>query len=222
MDTVNLIKAEKIVFQLFKEIEDRQLIVAGKDEKTLNNEIFNLSKELFGIEKHWHKRIVRSGENTLLEYKENPVNIIIQENDILFIDLGPIVDKWEVDVAKTYVVGNDPLKLKLKNDIEKAWQEVKNWYDKHTHLKASELFEFAEKKAIEYGWEFGGEIAGHIIGQFPHEKSKSGDFQLCIHPENHNNMFELDTNKQKRNWILEMHFVDKKNKIGGFQEQLLS
>ena len=218
----NLIKAEKIALELFKEAEVRGLIVAGKDEETLNKEIFNLAKELFGIEKHWHKRIVRSGENTLHPYKENPPNKIIQENDILFFDFGPIIENWEADLGRTYVLGNDPLKLRLKNDIEIAWHETKNWFDQQTELKASKLFEFAVNKAIQYGWEFGGEIAGHLIGEFPHEKLEPGNYQLYVHPENHNNMFELDMNGQPRNWILEMHFVDRENKIGGFYEQLLT
>lgn len=224
MDIVksNLIRAEIIALELFNEAEVRRLIVAGKDEETLNKEIFNLAKELFGIEKHWHKRIVRSGENTLHPYKENPPNKIIQEDDILFFDFGPIIENWEADLGRTYVLGNDPLKLKLKNDIEKAWHETKNWFDEQSELKASKLFEFAENKAKQYGWEFGGEIAGHLIGEFPHEKLEPGNYQLYVHPENHNNMFELDMNGQPRNWILEMHFVDRKNKIGGFYEQLLT
>lgn len=218
----NLIKAEKIAVELFKEIENRNLIVSGKDEETLNKEIFKLAKELFNIEKHWHKRIVRCGENTLYPYKENPPNKIIQENDILFFDFGPIIENWEADLGRTYVIGSDPLKHKLKNDIEKAWQETKNWFDKQNDLKASKLFEFAVAKATEYGWEFGGEIAGHLIGEFPHEKLEPGNYQLYVHPDNHYNMFELDTNGKDRNWILEMHFIDRKNKIGGFYEQLLN
>lgn len=223
MDTVksNLIKAEKIALQLFKEVEERKLIVAGKDEETLNEEIFRLAKELFGIEKHWHKRIVRSGKNTLHPYKENPPNQIFQENDILFFDFGPIIENWEADLGRTYVIGNDLLKLKLKDDIAKAWHETKDWFDTKTKLKASELFAYAEKKAIEYRWEFGGEIAGHLIGAFPHERLKPGNYQLYVHPDNHNDMFELDANGLKRNWILELHFIDKKNEIGGFYEQLL-
>lgn len=89
-------------------------------------------------------------------------------------------------------------------------------------MKASELFDFAKNKAIKYGWEFGGEIAGHLIGEFPHERLEAGNYQLYVHPENQNNMFELDANGQKRNWILELHFIDKENKIGGFYEQLLA
>ncbi|KAG1658332.1 putative metalloprotease [Nymphon striatum] len=174
--TLNLLKAEDIAIELFEEAEERQLIVAGKDEETLNKEIFELAKELFSIEKHWHKRIVRSGANTLHPYKENPPNKIIQEDDILFFDF--------------------------------AWQETKEWFDTKTELKASELFAYAENKAKEYNWEFGGEIAGHLIGEFPHERLDPNSYQLYVHPDNHNNMFDLNAKGQKRNWILELHFVD--------------
>ena len=128
MDSVrlNLVKAEEIAVALFHEVENRNLIVAGKDEETLNKEVFQLAKELFDIDKHWHKRIVRCGENTLHPYKENPPNRIIQKNDILFFDFGPIIDKWEADLGRTYVIGDDPVKLKLKKDIETAWQETKD------------------------------------------------------------------------------------------------
>ena len=216
-----LIYAENIALALFSEIENRQLIVAGKDEETLNEEIFQLAKELFNIEKHWHKRIVRSGENTLHPYKINPPNRVFKEDDILFFDFGPIIEKWEADLGRTYVIGSNPLKLKLKNDIEKAWQETKTWVDSHTELSASKLFTFATNKAKEYGWEFGGELAGHLIGEFPHEKLEPGNYRLYVHPENETNLFASDENGNERHWILEMHFIDKVNKIGGFYEQLL-
>ena len=218
----NLVQAEKTAIELFNEIENRKLIISGKDEKTLNNEIFSLAKELFGIEKHWHKRIVRAGENTLHPYSENPLNRIIQDDDILFFDFGPIIDKWEADLGRTYVIGNDPQKHKLKNDIESAWHETKIWFEEKTNLKASELFEFVKNKAREYGWEFGGEIAGHLIGEFPHEQLEPENHPLYIHPENNNNMFGLDDNGNKRHWILELHFIDKEQKIGAFYEQLLT
>lgn len=220
--TLNLLQAEQIAIDLFEEVVAQELIVAGKDEETLNKEIFLLADELFEIKKHWHKRIVRCGENTLHPYKENPPNKIIQEDDILFFDFGPIIENWEADLGRTYVVGNDPKKLKLKNDIEKAWYETKEWFDTKTELKASELFTYAENKAKEYGWEFGGEIAGHLIGEFPHERLAPDSFQLYVHPDNHNNMFTPDNKGEKRNWILELHFVDRKEKIGGFYEQLLT
>ena len=202
MTREKLLEAEKIAIQLFKTAEMQNLIIAGKSEEELNNEIFNLASEMFGIEKHWHKRIVRSGENTLYPYNENPPNKILKEDDILFFYFGPIIEKWEADLGRTYVIGNNSKKLKLKADVEKAWNETKNWFDNQTALKASELFQFVVQKANEFGWDFGGEIAGHLIGEFPHERLEPGNYQLYVHPENHNDMFSLDANGNKRHWIL--------------------
>jgi hypothetical protein len=119
-------------------------------------------------------------------------------------------------------VGSDPLRLKLKADIEEAWAETKKWFNQQTILKASELYAYVSDKASTYGWEFGGEIAGHLIGEFPHEKLANGNLGLYIHPANDINMFALDSDNQKRHWILELHFIDRKRKIGGFYEQLLT
>ncbi|TDL99087.1 MAG: aminopeptidase [Flavobacteriaceae bacterium] len=217
----NLLQAENIAIQLFEVIEKKGLIVAGKTESELNEEIFSLAKDLFSIQKHWHKRIVRTGENTLFPYDANPPNLTIQEDDILFFDFGPIIEHWEADLGRTYVLGNDPIKHKIKNDVETAWKETKAWFEKHKSLKASELFKFAKNKAQEFGFEFGGEIAGHLIGEFPHEDIASDHVSLYVHPENHNDMFETDALGRKRNWILEMHFVDRERKFGAFYEQLL-
>ena len=82
---LNLIEAEDKASKLFSEIENRNLISPGKSENTLNNEIFNLAYEMYGIKKYWHKRIVRAGENTLYPYKENPKNLMIKDNDILLL-----------------------------------------------------------------------------------------------------------------------------------------
>jgi Xaa-Pro aminopeptidase len=139
---LKLIWAENIAIQLFKAVEDRNLITEGKTEQQLNAEVFKLASEMFGIEKHWHKRIVRSGANTLLPYNENPPDLVIQEDDILFFDFGPIIEDWEADLGRTYVIGNDSIKYKLKNDIEKAWYETKEWFHKQTKLTAAELYQY--------------------------------------------------------------------------------
>ncbi|HMG66782.1 MAG TPA: M24 family metallopeptidase [Chitinophagaceae bacterium] len=219
---IKLIEAENLAIDLFKAVESRNLIVAGKSEQQLNTEVFNLTSELFGIEKHWHKRIVRSGANTLLPYKENPPGLVLQEDDILFFDFGPIIEDWEADLGRTYVIGADPIKHKLKKDIEKAWYETKEWFHTQTKLTAAELYQYTVEKAKEYDWTFGGEIAGHLIGEFPHERLEPGNYQLYVHPDNHNDMFLPDANGNKREWILEIHFVDREKQIGGFFEQLLT
>jgi len=224
MDAVKtkLIEAEEKAAELFRIAEHRGLIAAGKTERQLNEEVFALAKELFGIEKYWHKRIIRSGPNTLQPYNENPPDLVIQENDILFFDFGPIFEDWEADFGRTYVMGNDPIKHKLKKDIELAWQEGKEWFHQQTSLTGAEFFQYAVDMAKRYGWTYGGEIAGHLIGQFPHERLQKDSHGLYVHPENHNDMFAPDAAGNKRNWILEIHFVDKERQIGGFFEQLLT
>lgn len=216
-----LIEAEKLAEKLFETIIERGLITVGKTENTLNEEMFLLAKELFNIEKYWHKRIVRCGTNTLLPYKENPENLIIKNDDILFLDFGPIIDEWEADYGRTYVVGNDTYKLKLKNDVEQAWLDGNKWFKKQECLTGAQFFEYISGLAKKYQWDFGGEIAGHLIGEFPHEKLEPGNYNLYIHPDNHNDLFLLDENGNKREWILEIHFVDREKQIGGFFEQLL-
>jgi len=115
-----LLWAENIAIQLFKAIEDRNLITAGKSEQQLNTEVFKLAHELFGIEKHWQKGTVKSSANTLLPCNENPPDLSIQEDEILFFDFGPIIEDCGADLGRTYVIGSDPIKHKLKGDTEKA------------------------------------------------------------------------------------------------------
>lgn len=219
----NLIEAERKAEILFKTIEDRNLVIAGKTEKQLNTEVFNLAFELFGIKKFWHKRIVRAGENTLLPYKENPPDLIIQKDDIMFFDFGPVFEEWEADLGKTYVLGNNEKKLKLKQDVELAWKEGKIYFDKHkTKLTGADFYNYTKELAAKYGWEYGNIHCGHLIGNFPHEKILGEDEINYIHPNNHQLMSEKDKNGNERFWIYEIHFIDKKLKIGGFFEQLVS
>ena len=224
MDTVRqkLVEAEAKAAALFKETEARGLLTAGKSERELNEEVFRLADELFGIKKYWHKRIVRSGPNTLQPYHENPPNRVLGGDDILFFDFGPIFEDYEADFGRTYVIGNDPLKHKLRQDIESAWQEGKAWYDQQTALTGAELYRYVVEMAKRYGWRHEAEIAGHLIGQFPHERLESGNNGLYIHPENNNDMSLPDAQGNKRNWILEIHFIDRERQIGGFFEQLMT
>lgn len=216
-----LIEAEEKAWQLFKAIEANGLIAPGKTEKQLNAEVYKLAKKLFGIKKFWHKRIIRAGKNTLLPYNENPPDLVLRGDEILFFDFGPLFEKWEADIGKTYVIGNDPLKKKLSVDIESAWQEAQEFYSQQTKLTGAEFFEFILGLAKKYEWEFGGKMAGHLIGKFPHETLPPGKFENYIHPKNKKDMFLPGSDGEKREWILEIHFVNKEKEMGGFFEQLL-
>ena len=73
-------------------------------EKELNEEVYALAEQMFGIRTYWHKRIVRSGPNTLYPYADNPPDRIITEDDIVFLDFGPVFERWEADFGRTYVL----------------------------------------------------------------------------------------------------------------------
>jgi len=215
--------AEQKAKALFSAVEEKGLIIAGKSEKQLCDEIVKIAKEDFGIENHWHKKIVRTGINTLQPFIANPPDLVIQEGDILFFDFHPVFEGWEADLGRTYVLGNDPLKLNIKKDIESAWQEANAWYFKQKNLTGAEYFNYVAGLAKRYGYEFGNAIAGHIVGRFPHEQPDDpADLCLDVHPDNHADIFQPDKYGNKRHWILELHFVDKQNNIGAFFEQLLT
>jgi Xaa-Pro aminopeptidase len=214
--------AEKKAKELFIAAEERGLIIAGKTESKLSEEIVALAKTVFGIDSYWHKKIVRAGVNTLLPYNGNPPDRLIEPDDILFLDFGVVFDGHEADLGRTYVIGNNPLKLKLKHDVEAAWQQARDWYFQQTELTGARFFNYLEALAVQYGWAFGGDIGGHIVGPFPHEQPDDpNDLCLDIHPGNQASIFDTDKHGNDRHWILELQFVDRANNIGGFFEQLL-
>ncbi|KAJ4290538.1 hypothetical protein N0V90_010755 [Kalmusia sp. IMI 367209] len=228
--TVETTEAERATFlqeaqdkadSLFAEIA-RDLIRPGITEKQLSDEIHALGQKRHNVRTHWHKRVVRSGPNTLKPYAENPPDRTIEADDILFVDLGPVFEAWEADFGRTYVLGNDEAKLKIRDDLEVAWKAVKELFDANEDITGEKLYDIACEKAKDLGWEFGGAHSGHLVGDFPHERIPNDKIQLYITKGNGDKMRSLGKGGHKRHWILEMHLVDRKRQIGGFFEQLLT
>jgi Xaa-Pro dipeptidase len=214
--------AEIKAARLFSEVESRQLVRPGISEKVLNTEVYQLAFEMYGIKKYWHKRIVRAGPNTLHPYKENPPDLLIQEDDIVFFDFGPVFEDWEADFGRTYVLGNDQTKLRIQREIEEAWHIGKSHFDSCPDITGAELYQFILELTRERGWEYPQVHCGHLIGNFPHEKLHGDELENYIHSENHVSMRKPDKNGNPRDWILEIHFIDQAKQIGGFFEQLLT
>lgn len=215
-----LLDAQDKAEQLFAAAQP--LVVAGVGERELSDRVRDLAAEMFGVRRHWHKRIVRSGPNTLHPYRKRPPDRVITDDDIVFFDFGPVFAKWEADVGRTYVLGGDPVKLRLRDDLPIVWEAGKRWFDDHPEATGAELFAHVEQLANASGWEFGGEIAGHLVGEFPHERIKGGTEHSYIAPGNPEAMRGTDSRGRLRHWILEIHLVDRARRIGGFHEQLLT
>jgi Xaa-Pro aminopeptidase len=217
-----LVAAELKAERLFAEVTDRGLIAAGLRESDVSDRVRDLGAELFGTRRHWHKRIVRSGPNTLQPYRENPPDRTIEADDIVFLDFGPIFSEWEADFGRTYVLGDDPVKHRLRADLPRIWAAGRAHFEAEPAITGAQLYAHVVGLAEAAGWEFGGSHSGHLVGEFPHETVDGERIESYIAPGNPSPMRGHDRVGRQCHWILEVHLVDRDRRIGGFFEQLLT
>src|ERR1700684_3355688 len=124
-----LLRAQQKARELFRAVGSEGVIRAHVLESQINQDIYDLAERMFGISTYWHKRIVRAGRNTLAPYDENPPDLMVGEDDILFLDLGPVFEEWEADFGRTFVLGPDPVKHKMQQDVGRAFTEGKRYFN---------------------------------------------------------------------------------------------
>jgi Xaa-Pro aminopeptidase len=228
MDPVELRRAESHraaqakAAELFAAIEQRGLIRPGATESQVSKEIFRLSRDDFDAGRHWHKRVIRAGPNTVHPYQVDPEDRTIAPDDIVYLDLGPVFEEWEADFGRTYVLGEDGRKQVLSRLVAALFREGKEHFNAHPDITGAELYAKVTAMAAREGWDFGNGHAGHIVGEFPHEKIIGDKISLYIHPENHQPLRAPDQFGRQRHWILEIHLVDKDKQYGAFFEELLT
>ncbi|WP_297796969.1 M24 family metallopeptidase [Mycobacterium sp.] len=216
-----LLDAEHKAAQLFDEIEQRAMIRPGITEKELSDQIHDLAGQMFGVTRHWHRRIVRAGENTLQPFHERPPDRMIVDNDIVFLDLGPIFEEWETDFGRTFLLGDDPHKRAVRDALPRVWQAGRDYFVGHPDVTGAELFDVVVGVAHAEGFEWGSRIAGHLVGEFPHKKIAGPGIEWYIMPGSDKPMRRTDPRGRVCHWILEIHLVDRRRGFGGFYEQLL-
>jgi hypothetical protein len=135
-----LLHAQARAVELFAIVEQRGIIAPGVCEIQASDEIRDLAAGMFGVDRQWHKRIVRAGPNTLKPYRQNPPDRVIAEDD--------------------------PAKHALCDSLPVVWDAGRAFFESHSDITGEELFVHVREMAAVAGWEFGGEIAGHLVGQF--------------------------------------------------------
>jgi Xaa-Pro dipeptidase len=216
-----LLDAQEKAAQLFDEIDRRAMIRPGVGEQQLSGDIHDLAAEMFGVTRHWHRRIVRAGENTLQPFREHPPDRVIADDDIVFLDLGPIFEEWEADFGRTFVLSDDPDKKALRDALPRVWQAGRDYFNTHPDVTGAELFDFVVGVTHAEGFEFGNSIAGHLVGEFPHKKIAGPGVEWYIMPGSDKPMRRTDPSGRLCHWILEIHLVNRARGFGGFYEQLL-
>ena len=216
-----LIAAEARATQLFDLVEKRRLIAPGRRESEVQEDIYRLAQEAFGVQRHWHKRIVRAGPNTVTTYYDDPPDRVIAADDTVYLDFGPVFEAWEADLGRTYALGNDPEKRRLVADLPRVFEIVQKHYWEKPEMTGATLYAFACAQGERAGWLFGNKSAGHIVGEFPHAVIPGDKDLNRITPLNTASMQALDGNGRPKHWILEIHLVDRGRTFGGFYERLL-
>lgn len=216
-----LLDAQAKAVELFAQIERRGLISPGEGERAVSDRIRDLADELFGTTRHWHKRIVRSGPNTLKPYKENPPDRLIGADDMVFADFGPIFEAYEADFGRTYVLGDDPVKHRLRDDLPEVFTAGRRFFERDPGITGKRLYTEVERLAADAGWELGGWHAGHLVGEFPHERIDGADVESYITQDNDTPLRRTDRAGRRCHWILEIHLIDRARGFGGFYEELL-
>lgn len=207
---------------LFAEIISRGLVRPGIYESGLSDEIRALAQSRFGVKRHWHRRVVRSGPNTALTYHDEPPDRRLEVDDVVYLDLGPVFDGWEADLGRTYVLGGDTRKRQLIDDIHRAFSLGQALYDAQPGLAAGQLYDYVAELADASGWSFGAATAGHIIDAFPHDHDSADAQRYSIRSGNPIPLHAPFDDGRPRHWILEIHFVDRGRCYGGFLEELLT
>ena len=161
-----------------------------------------------GLEKRWHPTKMRIGPNTTKNFRDPSIPHVLLENDIFFVDIGPVYYNHEGDFGETFTIGNDPRLKKLaqsSRDIflstQKAWKEQK--------LTGRALYQYAANEAQKIGLKLNSNMYGHRLGDFPHavhSKAKLG---------------ALDFSPAPQLWVLEIHLIDEELGLGSFFEDII-
>jgi Xaa-Pro aminopeptidase len=159
----------------------------------------------------WHKILIRFGSNTIKDFVEpSEEGVRLRDNDIFFIDIGPIWDGTEGDGGDTFVIGDsaDPDMARCATAAKQIFGLVRGqWLQ--TGMNGIELYEFAQKATADLGWVLNMGLTGHRLGDFPHKAFYDGTLgRVPIHPA-------------PALWILEIQIRHPTKPFGGFFEDLL-
>lgn len=157
----------------------------------------------------WHPTRVRFGANTMKSMKQaSTPGIVLQPNDIFFIDIAPRVQQWEGDGGASFVVGDAPEYARCAADAHRLFHEVRTMWRERA-WSGQQLYDFAAQRAREMGWLLNLELPGHRVSDFPHAAIHTGS------------LAEFNESPSSMRWILEIHLTDPQRRFGAFFEDML-
>ncbi len=163
-----------------------------------------------GMQRVWHPVFVRFGAGTLTTFRErSDPDRVLGEQDIFYVDIGPVWDGHEGDAGDTFVTGNDAEMHACAQAARTLWHEVSQHW-REDGADGAALYRFAGERAKAAGWRLNLDIKGHRVSDFPHAiyaAGALGDFSQKPTPEL---------------WVLEIQIAHPTRPFGAFYEDLLA
>lgn len=202
---MTLYRARDVARDLVYELSS--FIHAGMTEDEAHS-VYRQLGEKYGIEKNWHPPKIRFGPNTLKAFREPSDPYVLSEDDIFYLDIGPVIDGHEADYGESFSLGSNLEHRLICEASKKLFDEVANyWRDAGT--KGPELYDWASARALELGYRLNLGSDGHRIGDFPHHVFFKGGLP------------ETDEILIPHAWILEIQLEHPSRKFGAFYEDIL-
>lgn len=183
-------------------------VKAGMLEEDANKMVIATLLEM-GATKAFHKPYIRFGSNTTKTFgADSDPGVRLGEDDIFFIDVGPVWEGYEGDAGDTFVTGSDPELKRCAVDARRIYDAVeKKW--KAEKATGVELYQFAEQMAKDLGWVLNLDLGGHRLGDYSSAEHYEGPLsEISFHPS-------------PNLWMVEIHIRHPEKQFGAFYEDLL-
>lgn len=189
-----------------------ETVAAAVHPGMLEEDALALTKQVMkdgGMVRGWHGTIVRFGENTLKDYGEPSVpGVRLGENDLFFLDIGPVWQNYEGDYGDTFAVGRDPELNRLAHDVRDVFDATADAW-RRRGLNGRDLYAFAGTEAERRGWELNLKLAGHRVSDFPHAVHHKGP------------LIDTEYTPSAGLWVLEIQIRHPTRPFSAFYEDLL-
>jgi CDP-4-dehydro-6-deoxyglucose reductase, E3 len=161
-----------------------------------------------GSQRTWHPTIVRFGDDTVCtSLDRGDPSRRLREDDVFFIDIGPVWDGYEGDYGDTFVLGADPTHERCAAAARDVFEQARRaWL---AGASGQALYDLAESAAQGHGCTLVREAPGHRVADFPH--ALYGRFPLS----------KADFTPSEGLWVLEIQLRDVDRPVGAFFEDVL-
>lgn len=183
-------------------------VKAGMLEEDANKMVVATLQEM-GATKAFHKPYIRFGSNTTKTFgADSDPGIRLGDDDIFFIDVGPVWEEYEGDAGDTFVTGSNPELKRCALDAKQIFDAVANKWKKEK-ATGVELYACAQEMAKNLGWELNLDLGGHRLGDYSSAEHYAGPLsEISFHPS-------------PNLWMVEIHIRHPEQQFGAFYEDLL-